>query len=773
VTSLALLPAGLLFAGLLAGPPDAPVAQAVAAEPDVSIDAGSIGYEVDAERYRLLGGARIQRGDAVLQAGEATYDAVSGEIVAGGGVLLTDPTRAVAAERIRAVLGGAFEADGVRAFLKVAPADLSGVETADGARAAGRNALSLSGERLSGDASGRLRLLGARLTLCDCGAGAPSWEVRAREADVVPGVRAVLSRPVVYVTPRFLGVSRPVPVLWLPWLYVPLGDRQTGVLLPELRASRSGQLVALPIFVTLGRSADLTLAPQLALLGDQVRGPGASLELRWAPAAEAAGRVELTAVNDLRHEPAGADGSPGVSGGRFFLEGSHAQRAGPSTHVAARLALASDPQWARDLSADALAREAGYQRSSLLASHRRDAYVLEAGAAWLQPLGGLEASYGRAFGADLDGAHRLPGLSAVLLPEALGPLVAEGRVGLTRLAPFEGGADVLGRAAASRADGRVEVAAPFLLGDVLSVRPYVRGAGAAYAFEDGADPAASGWGLAGVALSTEVSRRFGALRHAVTPRLEWRAGSSARGELIAGPGYDAFDRPALGLLSAAPPGAFHQLRLAVETRLSAPAATPVRLEVGQDLDLRSGRAGETFVVAALAAGPVAAEGVARFLAIDGRAAPAPEPSVPSELDRFTELRATAALALGQRGALRGGILAIGPGASSELVTGPDALFDLRPADVRAAGAATVGARAVLGPATLDYDALLEGRPRIVQRCNDPARRVAATHVRQHRGAIAWDSPCRCFRIALTAHVDDCGEFGGGATVELSRPSAVR
>lgn len=758
-------PLVLLLAGLLAAPPDAPAS-------DVSVEAGSVTYAPDAERYRLLGGARLRRGDAVLRAGEATYDAATGEIVAEGGVLLTDPTRAVAAERIRAVLGGAFEAERVRAFIKAEPAELSAAATPEAARATGRNALSLSGDRLAGDASGRLRLLGARLTLCDCGGGPPSWEVRAREADVVPGERAILTRPVVYVTPRLLGVNRLVPVLWLPWLYVPLGERQTGLLLPELGSpGATGPVVALPLFVTLGRSADLTFTPQWAFGGDRVRGPIAGLELRWAPAADAAGRVELTAVNDLRDEPDDANG-PGISGGRLFLEGSHAQRLGPATHLAARLALASDPQWARDFSPGELARAAEYQRSSLLVSRRRDAVVLEGGAAWLQRLAGAEAGYDLVV-ADRDDAHRIPGLSAVLLPRSLGPLAVEGRAGVARFAPLSADADASGRPAATRADGRLELSLPLVVGNALSLRPYVRGAGATYAFDDGASPAAAGWGLAGVALSTELSRRYGALRHAITPRLEWRAGSSTMGDTLTGPAYDGFDRAALGLLSAAPPGSFHQLRLAVETRLAGPAATPLRLEVGQDLDLRAGRAGETFVAAAVAAGPLAADGVARFLAFDGRETPAPAPSVASELDRFTELRARVALALGRYGALRGGILAVGPGASSDLVAGPDALFDLRPADVRGVGAATLGARAVLGPATLDYEALLAGRAQVVERCGDPARPIGAGHVLQHTSTLAWDSPCRCFRVALSARLNDCGEFGGGATVELSRPAAVR
>ena len=230
------------------------------------MEAGSVSYEPGTGRYLLEGGAVLRRGAVVLRARTARYDPATSEVVATGDVLLTDATRAVAADGVTAVLGGPFEAKDVVAFLKDGPVALGETESIDAARRVGRNRLSLSGRSMRGDRSGRLKLSGARLTLCDCGPGhAPSWEIRAGEADVIPGKRATLSWPVLYVTPRFLFVDRPVPVLALPWLYVPLGDRQTGLLLPEIASTgATGFAVALPLFVTLGRSADLTLTPGYA-----------------------------------------------------------------------------------------------------------------------------------------------------------------------------------------------------------------------------------------------------------------------------------------------------------------------------------------------------------------------------------------------------------------------------------------------------------------------------------------------------------------------------
>ena len=42
--------------------------------------------------------------------------------------------------------------------------------------------------------AGALRLEGARLTPCDCAAGAPSWELRSESALVHPGERVELTR---------------------------------------------------------------------------------------------------------------------------------------------------------------------------------------------------------------------------------------------------------------------------------------------------------------------------------------------------------------------------------------------------------------------------------------------------------------------------------------------------------------------------------------------------------------------------------------------------
>jgi LPS-assembly protein len=746
---------------------------------DVQVSADAVTYEVGTGRVLLEGHAVIRRGAVVLRARSATWEPSTAEVRAAGGVLLTDATRVISADAIRAVLGGDLEAEGVLAFVKDRPADLSGLASAAEARGAGRNRVTFSGQHLRASADGRFSLTGARLTLCDCGAGRPpSWEVTARDADVIPGKRAILRWSVVRIAPPFLG--RTVPVLVVPWLYVPLGERQSGLLLPAVGSTgASGFSIAEPLYLTLGRSADATLTPEYSFgrsrdsvaQGDPaVRGPGARLELRFTPAEEAEGRVEAAWVRDLDAE-AGGEG-----GDRWAVEARHGQRAGERTGLQAGLRLAGDAVWVRDMTPDVLARKTPYRRSDLLLTHRQDALVAEAAASYLQPFEPDKilpgARYGP-LGADVGVASRFGSAAATLLPVAAGPLRLSARAGAARFSNARGGPDVADRPGATRADSRAELSLPVLVGGAVTVAPFVRGAALGYGFDGGRDPAASAWGVGGAIVATEVSRRYGWARHAIAPRLEWRAGTSVAGEVLSFAAYDAHDRSGAALLSAAP-GPFQQLRAAIENRVEGRTGGVARLELGQDLDLRAGQLAETFAALAVSAGPVVADARASFFGADGRPEPARPPRIPSRLDRFTELRASLSLQDRRGNGVRAGFLSIGPGGSGTLVAGIDPLFDLRPSVVAAAAAATIGVSGTIGAARLGYEALLPGRAAFVESCSGrpgEERRVDALQIQQHTASFAWQSTCRCFRLVALVRVTDCdrglGDVSYRATIDLA------
>ncbi len=573
----------LAAAALLAQPGEpAPRSAPAATQAPVQVEAGTIAYDAESDRYDLAGGVTLKRGEVTVRARTARYDAKTGEVDAAGNVLLLEPGRVVAADGLHAIVDGPYEARQVVAFFKDRPLDLSAVRTLDEVRRTGRNRVTLRGSRVTGEVEGdRFEAYGARISLCDCGDSLPSWEIRARHADVIPGKRAILTWPVIYITPRFLfmdpekaekmGLLRPIPLLPLPWLYVPLADRQTGLLFPELSNTlTTGWAISQPLFVTLGRSWDATVtadyafgaatAQQLkAAPGKRsVRGPGVSFELRWAPVEGAAGSLRVIDLHDLertwRIDSSGQSAPSPPHGERLSLSLRHAQRFSDSTFLDAEVAVVNDANYQGDFTGDALLRNTPYGRSALAITHRTQDWLLEGDAAYhipltnvgqqdfpVDPANGIpRVSYGL-FGSNVPVFHRLPSASATLLPVRLaGPLFVSGSAGIARFAPIHGvtgdeGAGGIGpgdrgypppstvatagaldgqwqpgeRLAATRLALRTDLRAPLALGRYLAVEPWARVTALQYAFETAAEPQLDGWLAGGVTLSTRLTRSFG------------------------------------------------------------------------------------------------------------------------------------------------------------------------------------------------------------------------------------------------------------------------
>lgn len=830
----------LLAAGLAA--PAAAASTLPAPGGSVEVEAGRVTYDAASARYRLEDGVRLRRGATVLRARTASYDPVTGTVEAAGDVLITGPGRAVAAAGARLVLDGPWEAREVVAFLKEGPLDLAAAESLDAARGQGRNRLSLRADRLAGEGGGAFVAEGVKLTLCDCGGGAPSWEIGASRAEVEPGEGATLTWPVLRITPRFLFVDHPVPVLPLPWLYLPLAERRTGLLLPAAGyGSRTGWTVSQPFFLVLSRSLDATVTLDWAFgppggppAGQRaVSGPGSTVELRWAPAEGVSGRAEVDWLKDGHVDP----GDPG-GGDRLALRLTHAGPLSERTALAADLHLVGDPAWLDDFAGDLLSRSAPYLRSAVALSYRRTDLLLAAGADYHLSIGSLrepattQVPFGL-FGSRVPGFHRMPSASATLLPVRLaGPIRVSGSLSAARFAPVEGitnQADASGfgpgdrgwagalplppgdawtpgqRLAASRLAAEAELRAPFAVGRALAVEPWARGRAAGYSFAAGASPAAlDAWASGGVIVSTRLSRVFGdgsdRLRHDVEPRVEWRGGSGLAGPALPAYAYDDLDRasaagtpclspsPAvasgrclpLRSLSAAPPGTWSQLRLALRNRLTLPAGALSRaaldLDLGQDLDLSRGSLAETWARGGLQAGAVTAGLTARFLAFGAEPPPGTWSAAKgSWLDAFTELRADLALAWARGDRVHASVLALGAGASGRLRGGSDPLFDDRALPFAPQGQGSAGARVrVAGGLDLSYDALFNVRTVTAPGCNPGRTPVEWTpHVQQHVAALGWDSPCKCWRAAVRVRVSDCGDFGVGATLDLGELAGLR
>jgi LPS-assembly protein len=812
--------AALATAGLLA---------AVIPPPGVSgearVQATTASFDVATGTYRLEGDVVISRGGATLRAGKATYDPRTGEVTASGGILLVDPTRVLSAEEVHAVLNGPFEAHQVVALYKLAPVPLGSSTTLAEAARCGRNAMRAEGREVSSLDGGRLRLQEARMSLCDCpDDGAPSWELRAGAAIVQPGESARLEWPVLYVTPRFLFIDHPVPVMALPWFTVPLAPRVSGLLVPQLTSTGpTGWTVSQPVFLTLGRTADLTLTPgyafgqgaaAVAAGTASVRGPGLSLEGRWAPAPEAGVMLRVDLQQDLDDEAVPSQGIVGASGLRYAVRSDWSQRFAGRTALRLSLDVVGDPLYVRDFNPDVRIRDATSRRSALVVSHGTDDLVFELTAGWLQPVarnGSLSAIDNGLFGAALPAFQRWPSLAVTLAPVRVGgPFLLSGRAGATRAAPVhgptsDGGADGIGpadrswqrdaadpteldgvwqpgeRLGVSRLDARAELAAPLRLG-WLSATPWVRATGLAYAFDAGAAARANGWWVAGMQLSTLLSRRFGELRHVIEPRLEWLLASPVAGPGLPAFGTDAWDRAAETpagataafvaprYAAAAPPGRSNQLRLAVASWLHSPAFAWLRGEVGQDVDLGRGKLAEGFVNGAASRGYVTGEAEVRFWTA-GRIEPAVQPSSASWLDRFSLLRVRLSLDDGRGDGVHGGLLAFGPGGSAQMGAGVDALFDPRSIAISSLdpipgtdsgpyvpASATLGAKVRIGPASFGYDVLMPARTTVVGACQagGQPRTIGPWHFQQQNGWAQWDSPCRCFKLKVAVGVSDCG-----------------
>jgi LPS-assembly protein len=711
----------------------------------------------------------VRRGDIVIRARSAEYDPATGEVRAAGNVLLTDPTRVISADAVRAVIGGSAEAEGVLAFVKDRPVDLSGLRTVGEASRQGHNVLTVSAPSLRVEPDGRMLLHGARLTLCDCPGGRPpAWEITAKSADVVPGHRAILEWPVLRIAPPF--VDQTVPVFIFPWLYFPLAERQSGLLIPTIGSTgSSGWSIAQPLYLTLGRSADATITGTYAFGLPKsdveqgkpaIRGPGAITELRWAPAERAEGRAAFTYLDDLDAEPGGA------SGNRWGLVLGHRQLVGDAVSLQSKLQLAKDSVWVRDTSDDVSLRWLPYRRSDVLGSVRAGPAVAEAVGSYLQPFDPVGVStlagYGT-LGKDRSVSSRFGAAAASLVPVDAGPLQLSGRLGVSRFSPVVGigpqGRDLVGRLATTRGDVRAEVAAPFLLGDAVSFAPWVRGAALGYAPDYG-DTRGIAWGVAGATLESEVSRSFGDLRHTITPRLEYRAATLPAGDPLTFPSYDLYDRSATGFLTAAP-GDFSQLRGSIETRLEAPARTALRLQLGQDYDVRAARLEETFATLSFGTKHVNGSALVSFLP-SGHVEGGPEA-------QFTRLAAGIGAEDGRGDGVTFGYSGVGTGGSPALAAGLDPLFDPRALGQAASASATAGLHAAIAGARFGYEVQVPGRAQVLPACTveGSPRPVTGLHVQQQTATFLWDPPCNCFRITAFVRLNDCGAPAWNVSLDLS------
>lgn len=179
-----------------------------------------------------------------LRAERIVFDQATGRLEITGPIVLTEPGGNVLILASQAALD----------------ADLSeGILI--GARLVLNRQLQLAANRITRVAGRETRLetvVASSCTVCE-GDPTPLWEIRARRV-----VHDEVERRLTFEAAQFRLAG--VPVVYIPRLRMPdpTQARATGFLMPELRTtSQLGFGVRLPYFITIGRSADLTLTPYL------------------------------------------------------------------------------------------------------------------------------------------------------------------------------------------------------------------------------------------------------------------------------------------------------------------------------------------------------------------------------------------------------------------------------------------------------------------------------------------------------------------------------
>src|SRR5438309_5100993 len=370
------------------------------ADAEVELEADRILYDWQARKLELEGHVIARRGPAgVLRAARGSLDRTTGILRLEGGVIAVQGREVVLADAAVVNLEArTADLSSATMFLKDRTAPPPQTLTDPKAvRGAGKNALVLTGKRVRRLPDGTLVAEDVTMTPCDC-VGEPDFLLGSPHVEVKDD-RARLTWPRL----EILGGSLPLLVP----ISLPLTERQSGLLFPPLQySSITGFGTEVPLFVTLGRSYDFTIAPGIftgsggsgsaAPGARSVTGPRLGLQFRYAPFERTAGQIDLDLVRDGHRfdspgespqtaatlgEVPSAPGR-GINGVRGVLRYAHRTEA-PGWLAAAQGSLATDNMYLQDTELreldrflDALRTDAGIVRTAGPAAAGVDATLL-------------------------------------------------------------------------------------------------------------------------------------------------------------------------------------------------------------------------------------------------------------------------------------------------------------------------------------------------------------------------------------------------------------
>ena len=218
----------------------------------VNIDADAAEYDQNAQLARLSGDVEIRRAGQTIEAGEATYNQVTGDAVTSDGTFLEHPGLRVAGSRAEFRLG----------------TDQGSVWNAH---------YRLTGASNARGTADRVEILSRdtahfdNIVYTTCPPTSKAWSLRAKTLDVDQKEGRGEARNA---TLRVLDV----PVLYTPYFSFPIDDRRkSGLLIPTVGVSdTTGFDLTLPYYFNIAPNLDATLSPRIMterglMLGGEVR----------------------------------------------------------------------------------------------------------------------------------------------------------------------------------------------------------------------------------------------------------------------------------------------------------------------------------------------------------------------------------------------------------------------------------------------------------------------------------------------------------------------
>lgn len=342
----------------------------------------------------------------------------------------------------------------------ISPAALRAITEPDALAHAGETTMAITGNHLVREGD-QWRVESLDLVPCECNFDKPSWSIKGYDALIDnDSQRASMWGATV----RVHGV----PVFWLPWILLPLSDRQTGLLAPRPSSTTLNDFgIEQPVFITLGRSFDLTVTPGYysgaffpqadggtavpAEGAYGVKGPRLAAEFNYAPSPSTSGRITLGGIWDLKSQRDPANPLLNVPGQTRGLRGEgswrHVQELGAGWHDRVDASFISDGYYNRDLTAEIFASAANYLRSTATAFHRGDDHWLGLDVGMRQDISSGYPIFGAApnlpaWNVSKSGPnplHRLPSVTwAVPERSLIGPLNFALLADYLRLSPTQG-----------------------------------------------------------------------------------------------------------------------------------------------------------------------------------------------------------------------------------------------------------------------------------------------------------------------------------------------